>query len=136
LRLRELEITLPVLEVLKSRACDRDPLRAYTLDGGGAYLAHFPNHGGLPRCYGVLQTIRRLLVRSKCFRREWPGGVPTPRTSAFDKLIGMAKLNDIESESYLRYILAHVADHPITGIDELLPWNLADQLRPQQKIAA
>jgi hypothetical protein len=26
---------------------------------------------------------------------------------------GTAKLNDIDPESYLRYVLTHVADHPV-----------------------
>jgi transposase len=39
-------------------------------------------------------------------------------------LIGSCKLNDIEPESYLRHVLATIADYPINQIKDLLPWNI------------
>jgi transposase len=51
-------------------------------------------------------------------------------------LIGTAKLNDIDPESYLRHVLTHIADHPINRIDELLPWNVAAQLHTPASTAA
>jgi hypothetical protein len=33
-------------------------------------------------------------------------------------------LNGIDPEAYLRTVLTKIADHPITRISELLPWNL------------
>ena len=44
-------------------------------------------------------------------------------------LIGTAKLNGIDPESYLRNVLSRISDHPINCIEELLPWNLAAELR-------
>ena len=44
--------------------------------------------------------------------------------AAIYSLLGSAKLNGIDPESYLRNVLSRIADHPIKRIDELLPWNL------------
>jgi len=44
-------------------------------------------------------------------------------------LIGTCTLNDIDPRAYLDYVLAHIADHKINRIDELLPWRVADKLR-------
>ena len=44
------------------------------------------------------------------------------RAAAIYSLIETAKLNAIDPESYLRDILARIADHKINRIGELLPW--------------
>jgi hypothetical protein len=38
--------------------------------------------------------------------------------------IGSARLNGIDPEAYLHYVIERIADHPVTRIDELLPWNV------------
>ncbi|MDE2456992.1 MAG: transposase domain-containing protein, partial [Burkholderiales bacterium] len=43
-------------------------------------------------------------------------------------LLGTAKLNGINPQRYLRYVLDRIADHPSHRIDELLPWAVADKL--------
>lgn len=56
------------------------------------------------------------------------------RAAAFYSLIGTAKLNELDPEAYLRYVLSHIAEHPINKIDELLPWNVVAQ-RPSIRVA-
>ena len=39
-------------------------------------------------------------------------------------LINTAKLNGLDPEAYLTQVLSVVADHPVSKVDELLPWNI------------
>jgi transposase len=56
--------------------------------------------------------------------------------AAIYSLLGTAKLNGIDPESYLRNVLSRIADHPINHIEELLPWNVAASLQlPNQEAA-
>jgi len=47
------------------------------------------------------------------------------RAAAIYSLIETCKLNVIDPESYIRDILTRIADHKISRINELLPWNWA-----------
>lgn len=51
------------------------------------------------------------------------------RAAAMYSLLGTAKLNGLDPEVYLHEVLERIADHPISRINDLLPWNLS---RPAQ----
>jgi len=54
------------------------------------------------------------------------------RAAAIYSLLGSAKLNGLDPELYLHHVLDHIADYPISRINDLLPWNvpLASQAAP------
>ncbi len=53
-----------------------------------------------------------------------PANVPSRCTA----LIGTARLNGLDPEAYLAYVLDRIADHPANCIDELLSWRVAPSL--------
>ena len=53
------------------------------------------------------------------------------RAAIIYALIETCKLNNIDPHSYLQYVIERIADHPINKIDQLLPWNVADQIKQQ-----
>ncbi|CAM2174284.1 hypothetical protein BO443_210023 [Burkholderia orbicola] len=50
------------------------------------------------------------------------------RAAAMYSLIGTARLNGLDPEADLAYVLERIADHLSNRIDELLPWSVAPSL--------
>ncbi len=45
------------------------------------------------------------------------------RAASMYSLIVTAKMNDIDPQAWLADVLARIAEHPASRLDELLPWN-------------
>jgi transposase len=45
------------------------------------------------------------------------------RAAAMYSLIVTAKMNDVDPQAWLANVLARIAEHPASRLDELLPWN-------------
>jgi transposase len=45
------------------------------------------------------------------------------RAAAMYSLIVTAKMNNIDPQAWLADVLARIAGHPASWLDELLPWN-------------
>jgi len=56
------------------------------------------------------------------------------RAAIIYTLIECCKLNNIDPQRYLQYVIERIADHPINKIEELLPWNVIDQLNQPTQV--
>jgi transposase len=71
--------------------------------------------------------IERALRPLAVGRRNWTfagSDAGAGRVAVFLTLIETAKLNGCDPEAYLREVFAHIGDHPVNRVDELLPWNI------------
>ena len=49
-------------------------------------------------------------------------------------LVETCKLNNIDPQRYLQYVIERIADHPINRVEELLPWNVAHKLNQPDQV--
>jgi hypothetical protein len=75
-----------------------------------------------PQSQAVALRVVALSRKNYLFAGSDAGG---ERAAAIYSLIGSAKLNGHDPELYLRIVLERIADHPVSRIADLLPWNIA-----------
>ncbi len=95
----------------------------YALDRWGALL-RFCEDGRVEMDNNAAERALRTVAlgrKNYLFAGSDSGG---ERAAAIYSLLGSAKLNGIDPETYLSSVLRRIADHPINRIAELLPWNL------------
>jgi transposase len=125
------EATLPKL----SRKSDTTAAIRYALSRWDALL-RYSNDGNIEIDNNAAERALRAVAlgrKNYLFAGSDTGG---ERAAALYSLIGSAKLNGLDPEAYLREVLSRIADHPITRIQELLPWNIAVSLAVASQPAA
>ncbi len=94
----------------------RNP-RADQIGTGGRIKSESP--GG---CARNAQSIRPIALGRKNYLFMGSIGGGKAAATAYT-LIETAKMNGVDPEAWLTWVLTHVADHKINKIDELMPWN-------------
>jgi transposase len=125
------EATLPKL----SRKSDTTAAIRYALSLWDALL-RYSNDGHIEIDNNAAERALRAVAlgrKNYLFAGSDAGG---ERAAAIYSLIGSAKLNGLDPEAYLREVLSRIADHPITRIEEFLPWNIAASLTVASQTAA
>jgi transposase len=123
---RWFEATLPKL----SRKSDTTAAIRYALSRWDA-LMRFVDDGHIEIDNNSAERALRAIAlgrKNYLFAGSDAGG---ERAAAIYSLIGSAKLKGLDPEAYLREVLTRIADHPISRIEELLPWNLVASIPPE-----
>jgi transposase len=58
------------------------------------------------------------------------------RAAVFYPHVGLAKLRNLDHGAYLSHVLRRIAGHPLSCIEELLPWTLTRSLESGSHLAA
>ena len=114
-----LEATLAKL----SRKSDTAAAIRYALSRWAA-LTRFVDDGHLEIDNNAAERALRVVAlgrKNYLFAGSNAGG---ERAAAIYSLLGSAKLNGLDPELYLHHVLDRIADHPISRINDLLPWNV------------
>ena len=80
----------------------------------------------MERQKGNLVTFAEFNRRRVSKERGKPGDIVSIRYDARELVAEAwitAKLNDVDTQAWLADVLARIATHPNSRIDELLPWN-------------
>ncbi len=115
-----LEATLAKL----SRKSDTAAAIRYALSRWSA-LTRYVDNGQLEIDNNAVERALRVVALGRknfLFAGSDAGG---ERAAAIYSLLGSAKLNGLDPEIYLHHVLERLADHPISKINELLPWNVS-----------
>jgi transposase len=126
--------TVPVLKELKSwmgetlaQVSAKSPMAlaiGYSLSNWTA-LTNFVDDGRIDAHNNTAErALRGVAIGSKNLSPRRIGR-RRPHAAVMYTLLGTAKLNGINPQRYLRYVLECLADHPSNRIDELLPWVVA-----------
>jgi transposase len=106
---------------------------AYSLNAWDA-LVRFLDDGRLCMSNNAAERALRCIAVGRnnwTFAGSDAGG---RRAAAIYTLVETAKLNDVDPQAWLTYVLARLQDYPAKRVAELLPWNWKLQL--QQRAAA
>ena len=121
--LNSLDVWLKASLSKLSRKSDVTVAIQYAL-GRWTQLLRYVNDGRLEIDNNTAERALRAVAlgrKNYLFQGSDAGG---ERAAAMYSLIGTAKLNDLDPEAYLSYLLSQIAGHPIHRIEELFPWNV------------
>ena len=88
-------------------------------------LTRYLDHGTLEIDNNAAERALRVVALGRknfLFAGSDQGG---DRAAAMYSLLGSAKLNGLDPEIYLQHVLERIADHPISRVHALLPWNVS-----------
>ena len=98
-------------------------------------LTRFVNDGHIEMDNNAAERALRAVVLGRKNYLHFGSDAGGERAAVIYTLIGSCKLGGIDPQAYLHHVLGRIADHPINRIDELLPWRVAEQLRPAWQAA-
>jgi hypothetical protein len=82
-----------------------------------------PPETACPACGGELSALRGVALGRKnwLFAGSDTGG---ERAAILYSLIATCRLNGVDPETWLRYVIGHIQDWPVNRLRDLLPWKV------------